>query len=133
MQFFIPPPSYQDNVKVSRPHTIQQLCALAHIPCRATGRWTSRLIDVVAGEQLRIIAEPGSWGAVRIEVPRRDFKDRFKIAINVLAYGLHDLVARESIRGTPLSVVAPARGRPRRGAPRSNRQRQRDYRERRDG
>lgn len=133
MEFFIPPPVYKDNLRLVTPITIRELCALAKVPCKASGVWTERLIEVARGEFLRILAEPGSWGKVRIEVPHRKGADVFAVALNVLAYGLHDLVARESIKGTYLSSVKPRPGRPKLGSQRTTRQRQRDFRKRRDG
>jgi hypothetical protein len=88
---------------------------------------------VVEGDELRICAEPGPWGKVKIEVPSSKEARRFAIALEALAYGLHDVVARESIRGSHISSVRPRMGRPKKGSQRSNRQRQRDYRERRNG
>jgi len=128
MQFFIPPPTYQQAVALNEPLTIEQLCERAQVRCRASGAWTLRMLEVVSGPTLRIVAEPGPWGNVRIEIPPQDAPNKYSLALNALAYGLHDLVARESIKGTAAGAVTPPRGRPRRGSPKSNRQRQRDFR-----
>ena len=131
--FFIPPVEYRKTLKLSHACSLQSLCRLANVPCRASGAWTQRLVEVICGERIRIVAEPGSWGNVRIEVPRQRHRDRFSLALTMLAYGLHDVAARESVRGTPLSKIMPPRGRPRRGSQRSNRQRQRDFQRKRNG
>jgi hypothetical protein len=127
---FIPPPQYRVKIRLKQALSLRQLCELAHVQCRASGAWVERKIEIVRAKDLQIIAEPGSWGNVRIEIPDSSYSNRFALALNILAYGLHDLVARESIRGTDLSVVRPHRGRPRRGSAKSNRQRQRELRRR---
>ena len=133
MAFFLPPPHYVAKLALSKPLTLSELCSLAQVSCKASGAWTQRLIEVVEGDELRISAEPGPWGRVKIEVPRSKEARRFAIALEVLAYGLHDVVARESIRDSYISPVRPRAGRPKRGSQRSNPQRQRDYRERKNG
>jgi len=130
MTLFIPPAIYRPKVRLKHPLSLKQLCENAQVRCRASGAWVERKIEIVSAEALQVIAEPGSWGNVRIMVPHGSYPNRFVLALNILAYGLHDLVARESIRGTALSIVKPDRGRPRRGSAKSNRQRQRELRQR---
>jgi hypothetical protein len=133
MAFFLPPPIYVDKLALSNPLTLSELCSLAQVSCKASGEWTQRLVEIVEGDELRIIAEPGPWGKVKIEAPSSKEVRRFAIALEALAYGLHDVVAREGIRGSNISPVRPRTGRPKKGSQRSNRQRQRDYRERKNG
>jgi hypothetical protein len=126
--FFIPPPVYVDKLILDNPHTLKEVCQIAGVQCRASGSWTERLIEIVIAKQLKIIAEAGAWGSIRMEIPESRYKNRFQIALKLLAYGLHDLVARQSIRGSKISVLKPPAGRPKLSSHKSNRQRQRDFR-----
>ncbi len=48
-----------------------------------------------------------------------------------MAYGMHDLVAKQSIAGKDWAGIGNPKGRPRGGRPMSNSERQKKFRERR--
>lgn len=130
---FYPPPRYRAALPLPAAGTlsVRELCALAGVRCRASGGWTERRIQVVRADGYAIEAEPGGWGAVRIAVPRRLKPiEAHRHALAALAFGLMDLVARESIRGQPWARPAPPRGRPATGIARTNAERQRAHRRR---
>ena len=72
---------------------------------------------------------PGDWAEVRLQVPGTG-ETGARQALGYLAYELHDLVAKESIRSQTWAVIAPPRGRPRRGRALTAAERQARYRER---
>jgi len=75
--------------------------------------------------------EAGDWGAVRIGVPSRVApRAMARYACLAMAYGLMDIVARESVRGLPWTRPAAPRGRPRSGTAMTNAQRQAAHRAR---
>jgi hypothetical protein len=130
---FFPPPRYRAVLPLPAAGTVsvRELCAAAGVPCRASGGWTERRIQVVRADGYDIEAEPGGWGTVRIAVPRRlKPGEAYRHALAALAFGLMDLVARESIRGQRWARPAPPRGRPATGTAWSNAERQRAYRHR---
>jgi hypothetical protein len=127
---FYPTPRIVQRVDTSGAMTLRELLSLAGAPCRASGRWTERLVRIAPGIA-GIEREPGDWGAVRIGVHAGlSTRDAARYAAAAMAYGLMDLVARESLRGQPWARPAPARGRPRTGTAMTNRERQRLYRAR---
>ena len=127
---FFPPATFVPQLLLSTPVSIKALCELAGIECRASGAWTGREIETIEGGKLRVTAEPGDWGRVRIEIPKGDPQKQALLALAVLAYGMHDLVAKQSLLGNKLISVAPPRGRPRKARPLSGSERQRRFRER---
>ncbi len=127
---FYPPVTYVKHLELQAPLTLRELCERCGAPCRASGGWTNRLVDIVKGASLRIIAEPGSWSPVRIEIPAGDELARRRIALGAMAYGIHDLVAKQSIAGQDWCVLSAPRGRPRKRRSLTNRERQRNFRER---
>ena len=126
--FFIPPIRYVALLPTQKSRTTRELCAHAGVPCRASGAWTERRIQIAYSGTIKISAEPGDWGVVRIEVPVKGVKKRSQMALYILAYGLHDLVAKQSIIGAAWAVVKAPRGRPSRGCALSSRDRQRRFR-----
>ena len=99
--------------------------------CRASGRWAERRVAIDRGPELAIVTEPGDAGLVRVRVPASlTPRQAARWALSALAYGLMDLVARESIRGADWAKPAPPRGRPATGTASSNRERQRAHRRR---
>ena len=128
---FFPAPRVLERVEVRGAVPLRELLATAGVPCRASGPWTERLVRVVPGAE-GTEKEPGDWAPVRIGVPANlSRRDAARYAVAVLAYGLMDLVARESIRGQPWARPSAPRGRPRTGTASSNRERQRAHRARR--
>jgi hypothetical protein len=129
---FFPPPQILEHVSSAGARTLRSLLAEAGAPCRASGPFTERPIRVIAGEPGLLQKEPGDWTVVVVGVPSGlSERDAARHAAAVLAYGLMDVVARESLRGLPWAKPAPPRGRPRRGEAVSNRERQRAHRQRR--
>jgi hypothetical protein len=129
-----PPPEIVASLQAKGALSLRALCALAGVPCRASGAWTERKVRLVRGTGLRIRKEPGDEGMVEIALPdvagvRSTTAAR--AALGVLAYGLMDLVARESVRHADWARPAPPRGRPKTGLALPNRERQRRFRERR--
>lgn len=92
-----------------------------------------RKLEIAAGKKTRIVAEPGDWGKLRVELAaaensENDEQQRSRIALAALAYGLHDQVAKQSIRGENWAKVKAPVGRPRSGKALSNVVRQRRFR-----
>ena len=112
--------------------TLAMLCDAAGVPCKATGRWIERLVEVVVPTDVlipRIDAEPGSLGAVRITTPPSlNPLQAARYSLAAMAYGMFDLVARESIRGAAWARPTVPSGRKRSGVAKSNAARQRAFR-----
>lgn len=133
LPLFFPPPEYVLDLSEASAdaQTLRSLCADAGVPCRASGVWTERPVVVVPGERYRIEAEAGDYGRVKIEVPAwLSLVDQKRHALGALAYGLMDLVARESLRGAAWARPANPRGRRSSGVALSTKERQRRYRAR---
>jgi hypothetical protein len=129
---FFPPVRYVPRLALtSRATTLRALCASAGVACKASGPWTERVVDVLPGKALEMVAEPGDGAPVQIAVPPGNGRQRARLALAAMAYGLHDLVARQSIRGEPWTRIALPRGRIPSGTALSARERQRRFRARR--
>lgn len=127
---FHPPPTYLNSLKLNKFYTITDLCKRLNIPCKASGEWTERKVEIRYGSDLIIEAEPGDWGAVRITMEKSNKRQEAQTALLVLAYGIHDLVAKESIKKLPWSRIPVPRGRIKTGKALTNSERQRLFRER---
>jgi hypothetical protein len=127
---FFPPVKYLLAMQLSHPIELEELCRLAGVPCRASGNWVRRKIEIVPRDELKVFAEPGDWGSVRIEVFARSKLERYRIALGAMAYLLHDPVARQSIAGSDWAKPGTPRGRPRKSRALSSKERQRLFRER---
>lgn len=127
---FYPPPIFRPKLKLARGVPLRELCAKAGVSCRASGAWTERQVEVATGQQLEIWAEPGDWGAVRIEVPNAPPAEQARMALLAMAYGLHDLVAKQSVAHQPWARLKPPRGRPPTGQALTTAERQRRFRKR---
>ena len=130
---FYPPPIYVRRIR-GHVRTIEVLCRLAGVECRAYGNWIHRPVVIRSvGECIRVSAEPGDWGAVEITLPEpvQSEQEQVRLALGALAYSLFDGVARASVAGHEWSRAALPRGR-RPGAvrPKSNAERQRALRQR---
>jgi hypothetical protein len=126
MPLFFPAPKFVPAFGRAHALTLREVCERAGVACRASGAWTLRPICIVAGGSISVTAEPGSWGAVRVEVPRGSTRQTAaRLALGALAYSLMDSVARESIRGAAWAKPAPPRGRPSAGTALNVRERQR--------
>ncbi len=126
--FFIPPPVYVKRLKLVNPITLTKLCKLAGVSCAASGDWVNRKIDLIESNTFQVVCEPGDWSAVRIELPDKKLEERARLALTALAYSLHDLVARQSLKGAKWNTIVAPRGRPKLKAALSNRERQRRFR-----
>ncbi|MCB9707220.1 MAG: hypothetical protein H6714_00315 [Myxococcales bacterium] len=125
----MPAPLYVAHLRQHSSESVRALCVLAGVPCKATGAWAERQIEITAAEKLCIVAEPGATGSVRISMKRRSARQDARTALAVLAYGLHDLVAKQSVKGQSWTRVKPPPGRPKLGRrPLSNAERQRRFR-----
>ena len=126
---FFPPVRYVPRLTLSpRATTLRALCESAGVICKASGAWTERVVDVIEAGALGITAQPGDEAPVQISVPKGGRRERARLALAAMAYGLHDLVAKQSIRGEPWTCIALPRGRIPSGAALSSRERQRRFR-----
>lgn len=131
--FFIPPTIIVSSLNLDNSLDIEELCSLAGVPCRATGTWTKRKIEIKLADELKIFSEPGDWGKVLIYLKKKkQFKtiEKARAALCILAYSLHDLVAKESIKQAPWSRLIPPKGRKKSLRALSNKERQRLFRKR---
>lgn len=130
---FFPAPVYVRQIR-GRTRSIEELCRLAGVECRAFGKWVSRPVVIRAvGDRIRVAAEPGDWGVVEITVPAsvQLQQERARLALGALAYSLFDGVARASVAGHDWSRAALPRGRrPGAARPKSNAERQQIFRQR---
>ncbi len=126
--FFFPLPRVVPNINIDDAMTLRSLLESAGAQCRASGRWTERLIVLVHGES-GIERAPGDWGAVRIGIPQADSAlAAARYAAAAMAYALMDVVARESIKGLPWTKPSAPRGRPPKPGAQTNAARQRSFR-----
>lgn len=130
--FFTPAPHYVQQIHKGNFLPLGQLCQCAGVKCAASGSWTERKVDIKYGNLLRIEVEPGDWGAVRIVMKKSTKLAEARLALLVLAYSLHDLVAKQSIIGAPWARVPIPSGRIKTGMALSNSQRQKIFREKRN-
>jgi hypothetical protein len=128
---FFPPVRYVPRLRISaRATTLRALCKSAGVSCKASGAWTDRVVDLVEDDAVRIVAEPGEWSTVQISIPATDHRDAARLALAAMAYALHDLVAKQSIKGERWTRVSVPRGRIASGTALSATQRQRRFRAR---
>ena len=126
---FYPPVRYLPRLQLSeRATSLRELCGIAGVACKASGAWTDRVVDLSFAADLQIFAEPGDWSTVQITMPVDTPCNAARLALAVMAYALHDLVARQSIQGAPWARVAPPRGRIATGAALTTTERQRRFR-----
>lgn len=126
---FFPAVSYVKRLELASYQTLEELCLRAGITCRASGPWIKRQIEIVYSEKMNLIAEPGDWGKVRLELRERDSLKQARMALLVMAYGMQDLVAKESIRGAEWAKLSAPSGRPKKMRALSTKERQRKFRE----
>jgi hypothetical protein len=131
MPLFFPPAKIKRRVDRRGAVPLRDLISQSGATCRASGAWVKRLVSVVR-DGVFIEKEPGDWTPVRIGVPAGlSDRDAARFAVAAMAYGVMDLVARESIRGEPWASPSMPAGRPRSGTAKSASARQRAYRARR--
>ncbi len=129
---FWPTPKYLPMVPADGAIPLHELCERAGVPCRASGEWIKRPIVIARSDDRDgAILVDVRHGTVRVEVPSSwggtDALDA-RYALGVLAYGIFDLVARESIKGQPWARIRRPPGPRRSGTALTNRERQRRYR-----
>jgi hypothetical protein len=130
---FYPPARILVSIDRTGEIPLRKLIERAGLSCRASGSWAERGIVLMPGRD-DILREPGSAGRVAIGVPAAASpRAQARHAVAALAYGVMDVVARESIRGAAWARVKTPPGRPRRGLAKSTAQRQREYRSRQRG
>jgi hypothetical protein len=129
---FLPIPIFRQRIESDVPRiTLKQLCSDAGVDCRASGAWIDRAIYLSSNDaSLSVIAEPGSIGSVLINAPGTDPLQRARLALAIMAYSLHDLVARQSILGASWAKPSHLRGRAKSSRAMSNAERQQKYRQR---
>ncbi len=93
--------------------SIRLLCEQSGIPCRVTGPASERRVVVKELEQndLTVSKAPGEFGTVCVSTNNPDPL----FVLGVLAYGVNDYAARETVCGRGLFGVQKALGRPRTG------------------
>ena len=127
-----PTPKYVPFVPDEGAIPLHELCERAGVPCRASGEWTRRPVVIArANDEDGNIVVDVHRGTVQVGVPTRwDGTDILaaRYALGALAYGLFDLVARESITGQPWARIKRPPGPRRSGTASTSRERQRRYR-----
>jgi hypothetical protein len=122
-----PIPRFVPKLGKARSIGLDELCAQAGVPCRATGRFAHRPVQLLMGDAGAIEAEAGGWGAVRITVPPKYSEAAARYALGAMAYALCDVVARESIRGQPWAKPQTPPGRKKTGTALTSLERQRRF------
>ena len=135
LPIFFPAPIYVRQIRGrGRGRSIEQLCQLAGVQCRAIGNWVNRRVVIrVMGDRISVAAEPGDWGTVAITIPESIVveQEQARFALGALAYSLFDGVARASVAGQAWSRAATPPGRrPGAARPKSNAERQLAFRRR---
>lgn len=129
---FFPPTKYESGLRLTGAMSLSEVCLAAGVRCAATGAWTARKVEIAHGDALSVFAEPGDWGGVKIILkPGLTCQQEARLALAVMAYSLHDLVAKQSIAGKGWASVAAPRGRPPSARPLTAADRQRAFRSRR--
>jgi len=108
--------------------TVSALCDDAGIECRVTGPSAERCVFLRRAAVPEASREPGSLGCVSIGLPESDKKASAILALGILAYGVFDYAARESLCGRPESRLALPLGRPRKAKSLTGAERQRRWR-----
>jgi hypothetical protein len=108
--------------------TLRALCERAGLACRVSGPPARRRVRLADGPALRALRKPGPLSDVWLAVPRGDPKKRALQALGLLAYGVLDYGARETLRGLPIACPSPGPGRPASGRALSSAERQRRHR-----
>jgi hypothetical protein len=128
---FFPPVDYVPRLRLSKQAlSLRALCGAAGVSCKASGAWTERIVDVIPYRNLQIVAEPGDWSPVQISVPGVSGRAAARLALAVMAYAVHDLVAKQSISGVAWRRISAPRGRIASGTALSVAERQRRFRAR---
>lgn len=101
---FFPIPRYTSTPARQDTIPLHELCKLAGVSCRASGKWIERPICLqkdTTGGIGQIFCEPGNTGTVTLFVPSNyaeTEQDMARWGLGAMAYSVFDLVARESIK-----------------------------------
>jgi hypothetical protein len=127
---FIDPPEISLVLPEGEPVTFQALCDLAKVKCKVSGISTHRPLRIALARELCSVRLPGQLSPVWLGIPRGAPRRRALLALGVLAYGVFDYAARETLRGLPESRASAGPGRPRKTRPLTVAERQSRHRER---
>jgi len=130
---FFPEPEINLTLPAGKRTTLKGLCVLAGVECRVTGLGAERTIFMASSQRMQIVRRPGALSDIWLGVPPGTTKRRSLLALGMLAYGIFDYGARETLRGLPESRATLGAGRPRSPRALTNVERQRRYRIRRSG
>jgi hypothetical protein len=130
---FFPSPEISNKLPSGRSLTfmLHQLCLLAGVDCRVSGRPAERIIKIATNPQMKAVIGPNPLGDVWLGIPspkRQTIKRRALLALGFLAYGVFDYGARETLRGLKVSRPGRSVGRPRSASSLSGAERQRRHR-----
>ena len=108
---FFPIPRYSNRLSEDGARPLSEICVLAGASCRASGMMARRLVVILPqgeGGKPSIQARATTWGVVHIRVPAqvKTERGRARYALGALAFGLHDVAAKESIRRLKWSRAA---------------------------
>jgi len=125
---FIPQPQVSLALPEGADVTLGELCAAAGVRCRVTGISASRPLKIAPARELSAVRLPGQLSPVWLGVPDGPPERRAMLALGLLAYGVFDYAARETLRGIPKSRAVAEPGRPRTGRALTSAERQRRHR-----
>jgi len=128
---YIPQPTIVRSLPPGRSVSFRELCEEAGVSCRVTGMSADRSLKISLAGELSAARMPGNLSPVWLGVPRGPARRRALLALGLLAYGVFDYAARETLRGLPESRAENAAGRPRTGQALTGAERQRRYRQKR--
>jgi hypothetical protein len=125
---FFPPADVVAVLPPGERLTLRELCERAGVACRVSGPAAHRGLRLCEGPELRALRRPGPLADVWLAVPPGKPRRRALIALGLLAYGVFDYGARETLRGLPVARPTPGPGRPASGRALSSAERQRRHR-----
>jgi hypothetical protein len=127
---YIPAPSIVGKLPAGQDVTLRELCDRAGVVCRVTGISAERSLKISCTKSLEAARLPGLLGPVWLGVPKGSLRRRALLALGLLAYGVFDYAARETLRGLSCSRASVGAGRPRTGKALTGAERQRRWRQR---
>jgi hypothetical protein len=126
---FIPQPLVALTLPDGEDVTFCLLCELAGVRSRVTGLSTGRPLRISPAANLSAVKLPGALSPVWLGVPAGTPRRRALLALGLLAYGVFDYAARETLRGLQVSRACADPGRPSSGRALSPAERQRRHRQ----
>lgn len=126
---FFPQPSIVRTLPPGVDVSFRALCESAGVACKVTGISARRPIKIADSRELMAARLPGSLSPVWLGVPPSSPRRRALLALGLLAYGVFDYAARETLRGLPESRATAGSGRPREGRALTGAERQRRHRQ----